>query len=162
MWRAGSRRSAVPVERSLSPDLAQPAMEADLAGRIPTLAPRAVASLAQSLALAFALALPAPSLAGVTPDRSIPGIAGAYQYRHPQETTHTMSETLDWFAEAGLTFVSSIPKIIGTFSAEERLFEPQSPGAASERFAPEVDMLLSHYGGEGGVYIMIGQKAISR
>lgn len=84
------------------------------------------------------------------------------QYRHPQETTHTMSETLDWFAEAGFTFVSSIPKIIGTFSAEERLFEPQSPGTASERFATEVDMLLSHYGGEGGVYIMIGQKAITR
>ena len=73
-----------------------------------------------------------------------------------------MSETLDWFAEAGLTFVSSIPRIIGTFSAEERLFELQSPGTASQRFATEVDMLLSHYGGEGGVHFMIGQKAITR
>ena len=27
-------------------------------------------------------------------------------------------------------------------------------------FATEVDMLLSHYGGEGGVHIIIGQKAL--
>ena len=80
------------------------------------------------------------------------------QYRHPRESKHTMSETLQWFAEAGFKFVSSIPKVIGTFSADEKIFEAKSPGSSFERVAIEVEMLLSHYGSEGGLYIMIGQK----
>jgi 2-polyprenyl-3-methyl-5-hydroxy-6-metoxy-1,4-benzoquinol methylase len=80
------------------------------------------------------------------------------QYRHPQESKHSMSETLGWFAEAGFEFVSSVPKIIGTFSADEKLFEPKSSGTAFDRFSAEVGMLFSQYGGEGGLYICIGRK----
>lgn len=80
------------------------------------------------------------------------------QYCHPQESRHTISETLGWFTEAGFEFVSSIPKIIGTFSADEKIFQPQSPGTRFDRYAAEIDMVLSHYGGEGGLYIMIGRK----
>jgi len=80
------------------------------------------------------------------------------QYCHPQESKHTMSETLDWFEEGGFSFVSSIPKIIGSFSANEQLFRPQSPGNRRDRIAAEFDMLISHYGGEGGLYIMIGKR----
>jgi len=80
------------------------------------------------------------------------------QYLHPQERKHTMSETLDWFGEAGFDFVSSIPKIIGNFSANERIFEPRPAGTELDRFFAELGMLFSHYGGEGGLYIMIGRK----
>ncbi len=80
------------------------------------------------------------------------------QYCHPQENKHTMSETLEWFTEAAFNFVSSIPKIIGTFSADERIFECKSPGSNLDRVATEVEMLLSHHGSEGGLFIMIGQK----
>ncbi|MBM3516962.1 MAG: methyltransferase domain-containing protein, partial [Alphaproteobacteria bacterium] len=52
------------------------------------------------------------------------------QYRHPQETKHTMSETLEWFAAAGFSFVSSIPGITKRLSASERLFEPHDLGTA--------------------------------
>lgn len=80
------------------------------------------------------------------------------QYCHPQESKHTMSETLGWFAEAGFSFVSSVPKIAGTFSTEEKLFAPTSPGTGFDRISAEIGMLFSRHGGEGGLYIMIGRK----
>lgn len=80
------------------------------------------------------------------------------QYLHPQESKHTMSETLDWFSEAGMDFVSSRPKIVGGLAPDENLFEPRSPGSTLRRFATEVDMLFSHYGATGGLYVMIGRK----
>lgn len=80
------------------------------------------------------------------------------QYLHPCERKHTMSELLQWFDAAGFEFISSIPKILGDFSAEERLFERQNPGTPSDRTMAEIGMLFSHYGGEGGLYIMIGKR----
>ena len=80
------------------------------------------------------------------------------QYHHPRESKHTMSETLSWFAEAEIAFISSIPKIIGAFSADEKILVPKSPGTALDRFLAEVAMLFSQSGGEGGLYIFIGQK----
>ena len=80
------------------------------------------------------------------------------QYYHPSERKHTMSETLEWFDEAGFDFVSSIPKIHGEFSAREQLFARQRPGSRLDRRMTEIEMLFSHYGGEGGLYVMIGQK----
>jgi SAM-dependent methyltransferase len=80
------------------------------------------------------------------------------QYFHPQERKHSISELMQWFEEAGFSFVSSIPKIIGNFSADERLFEPQKPGSRFDRTAAEIGMLFSSLGGEGGLYICIGRK----
>jgi len=80
------------------------------------------------------------------------------QYHHPSERKHTMSETLEWFDEAGFDFISSIPKIHGEFSLEEQLFARQQPGSPLDRKMTEIEMLFSHYGGEGGLYIMIGQR----
>lgn len=80
------------------------------------------------------------------------------QYFHPQESKHSMSEVLGWFEEAGFSFVSSIPKIHGAFAADEQLFEPQSPGTKLDRCNAEIEMLFSRSGGEGGLFIMIGQK----
>jgi SAM-dependent methyltransferase len=79
------------------------------------------------------------------------------QYRHPQERTHSLSEVLGWFKNSGFAFVSSIPKICGHFTENEKLFLPQDPGGPIERFAAELGMILS-YGGEGGLFIMIGRR----
>lgn len=80
------------------------------------------------------------------------------QYVHPQERKHTMNETLGWFDEAGIDFVNSIPKIVGDFTADERLFRKNDPGRPIDRIMAEVGMLFSHFGGEGGLYIMIGRR----
>ena len=81
------------------------------------------------------------------------------QYIHPVERKHSMSEVLGWFEEAGFSFVSSIPKIIGDFSGEERLFEPVSAGRPIDRLMAETEMLFSSYGGEGGLFIVIGRRS---
>jgi 2-polyprenyl-3-methyl-5-hydroxy-6-metoxy-1,4-benzoquinol methylase len=80
------------------------------------------------------------------------------QYLHPVERKHSMNEVLEWFGEAGIDFVSSIPSIVGEFSAKTRLFEDASPGTSSDRRMAELSMLFSTYGGEGGLFIMIGRK----
>jgi SAM-dependent methyltransferase/uncharacterized protein YbaR (Trm112 family) len=80
------------------------------------------------------------------------------QYLHPQERKHSISELMQWFDEAGFSFVSSIPKIIGDFSAEERLFAPQKPGTSFDRSMAEIGMLFSRLGGEGGLFICIGRR----
>lgn len=79
------------------------------------------------------------------------------QYRHPQERRHAISEVLSWFKDAGFAFVSSIPKIRGQFTENERLFFPQDPGGPFDRFAAELGMIFSH-GGEGGLFIVIGRR----
>ena len=80
------------------------------------------------------------------------------QYFHPQERKHSISELIGWFNEAGFSFISSIPKIIGQFRGDESLFTPQDPGSASDRFFAEAGMLFSNLGGEGGLYICIGRR----
>lgn len=80
------------------------------------------------------------------------------QYYHPQERKHSISELLNWFDEAGFSFVSSIPKIIGIFNNDEQLFKPQQTGTPLDRTLAEIGMLFSQYGGEGGLFICIGKK----
>jgi 2-polyprenyl-3-methyl-5-hydroxy-6-metoxy-1,4-benzoquinol methylase len=80
------------------------------------------------------------------------------QYFHPQERKHSMSEVIRWFDEAGFSFVSSIPKIVGTFSENERIFVPQRAGTPFDRLLTEIGMLMTLYGGLGGLFICIGRK----
>jgi 2-polyprenyl-3-methyl-5-hydroxy-6-metoxy-1,4-benzoquinol methylase len=80
------------------------------------------------------------------------------QYFHPQERKHSISELIQWFDEADFSFVSSIPKITGTFGEDIQLFKPQSCGTAFDRFLTETGMLLSNSGGEGGLFICVGRK----
>jgi SAM-dependent methyltransferase len=82
------------------------------------------------------------------------------QYFHPQERKHSMSELIRWFDEAGFSFVSSIPRIVGSFGENERLFVPQSAGSSFDRLLTEIGMLMSLYGGLGGLFICIGRKRI--
>ncbi len=80
------------------------------------------------------------------------------QYLHPVERKHSINEVLAWFGEAGLSFVSSIPGIIEPFDTTTKIFEPKSTGSSIDRVLAETSMLVSSYGGEGGLFIMIGKK----
>ena len=70
-----------------------------------------------------------------------------------------MSELLGWFAEANVSFVSSVPKIHGRFTAAAQLFAPEDPGTALDRLLAETRMLISPFAATGGLFIYIGRKA---
>jgi 2-polyprenyl-3-methyl-5-hydroxy-6-metoxy-1,4-benzoquinol methylase len=81
------------------------------------------------------------------------------QYLHPQERKHSISEVMRWFEEDGFTFVSSIPKIVGTLKEGVPLFERRSPGSPLDWILAEMGMLVSTSGGEGGLFVCIGRRA---
>jgi SAM-dependent methyltransferase len=80
------------------------------------------------------------------------------QYLHPHERKHSISEVIRWFEEGEFTFVSSIPKIVGTFRESERIFEPQNPGTSLDRMLAEIGILFSDIGGTGGLFICVGKR----
>lgn len=84
------------------------------------------------------------------------------QYLHPQERKHTISQVLGWFKETGFEFVSSIPRIGDKFSAEDHLFAPADTGTGVDRVLAETSMLFTTFGGEGGLFIVIGQRKTER
>jgi SAM-dependent methyltransferase/uncharacterized protein YbaR (Trm112 family) len=80
------------------------------------------------------------------------------QYWHPCERSHGISEVMGWFHASGFDFVASLPYVRDP-PASEDLFTPSHPGASpGERVVAELGMLLSSYGGEGGLFVMIGQR----
>lgn len=81
------------------------------------------------------------------------------QYKNPHESEHTVDEVLRWFDMAGFEFTNSIPKLtgFGSFSAEEKLFEPKSRGSQLDHFFIQLGMLLRG-GREGGFFMMICQR----
>ncbi|MGA8150800.1 MAG: methyltransferase domain-containing protein [Terriglobales bacterium] len=84
------------------------------------------------------------------------------QYKHPHESKHSYGEVLvDWFEANGFEFLSSVPKLDGPFTAKERLFEPHDRGTRVTRFLMEVGLALRH-GDAGGLFIMIGRRAMGR
>jgi len=80
------------------------------------------------------------------------------QYLHPVEHSHSISEVMAWFEEAEIFFMASLPKIIGDIRSDEDIFAPVSSGTRFDRIWAEFSMLFTGPGGEGGVFIMIGQK----
>jgi SAM-dependent methyltransferase len=122
-------------------------------GRLPTLWRRRLIEL-----FGDRLARLDPRLRGETTNAARGAAWFRDQYRHPHETRHSMSEVLGWFARDGVQFVSSLPLIGDAEMAEdERLFEPRSAGGGLDRFATELEMLLSG-GTDGGLFIMLGRK----
>ncbi len=81
------------------------------------------------------------------------------QYKHPHESKHTFDEVLGWFDEAGVEFVTSIPRCVATerFTPDQQLFAPSSRGSTVDRLIVQLGMLLSG-GREGGFFTMIGRK----
>ena len=81
------------------------------------------------------------------------------QYRHPHESKHTISETLQWFEEDGFSFVSSLPspRLFTSVGSDFELFAPKDPGGRLERFFSERLQVFSG-GRDNGFFIMIGRK----
>jgi SAM-dependent methyltransferase len=83
----------------------------------------------------------------------------ADQYKHPNETKHTIGDTLRWFEQTGFRFVRSIPssKPFRALSESDRLFQPETPGNALERLLVELGMIFRG-SREGGFFTVIGRK----
>jgi len=80
------------------------------------------------------------------------------QYNHPLESLHSMNDVLNWFKNNKFTFISSIPKIIGKFSDDEKLFKKQLLGDSIDRFNVQFEMIFNYQFKEGGLFMMIGKK----
>jgi SAM-dependent methyltransferase len=84
------------------------------------------------------------------------------QYKHPHESKHSIDEVLEWFAEAAIAPLTSIPMVGDReFSEDSRLFESHPMGTHVERLATQLNMLLEG-GSDGGLFIMIGRKSAAR
>ena len=82
------------------------------------------------------------------------------QYKNPHESKHTIGEVLGWLRRTNLTFVKSIPKthFATPFSPDERLFEPEAPAGAAERWLKEASMAVwPSQIKEGGFFIVIAR-----
>lgn len=82
------------------------------------------------------------------------------QYKNPHESKHTIGEVLGWLRRTNLTFVKSIPKthFATPFSPDERLFEPEAPAGAVERWLKEASMAVwPSQIKEGGFFIVIAR-----
>ena len=80
------------------------------------------------------------------------------QYNHPLESLHSIGEVLSWFKNNKFSFVSSIPKIIGKFGYDEKLFKKQLIGDSIDRFNVQFEMIFNYQFKEGGLFMMIGKK----
>jgi SAM-dependent methyltransferase len=80
------------------------------------------------------------------------------QYRHPQESGHTIGEVAGWLTEAGFSFVRSIPRSWAQpFSEREQLFVAERLGTALERLEVELGLIFTG-SREGGFFTMIGRR----
>ena len=75
----------------------------------------------------------------------------------PRVSQRSFSEVLGWLADAGLSFVSSLPKIHGALAKDEDLFAARDPGRPSDRLITELEMLITG-GAEGGLFVVIARK----
>jgi carbamoyltransferase len=83
----------------------------------------------------------------------------ADQYQHPHESKHTIDEILDWFDEAGLTFVRGIPALSsdGGEIARGELFRPVPVGSKRDHVVSQLKQVLTG-SREGGFFLMIAQR----
>src|SRR6185436_5142472 len=81
----------------------------------------------------------------------------ADQYQHPHESKHTIGEVLDWFDQAGLRFLRSIPACAPDETAlpPGGLFQPGRPCSARDRFVNQAKQIVTG-NREGGFFLMIG------
>ena len=80
------------------------------------------------------------------------------QYEHPVEMSHTFDEVLNWFDKNDIDFVSSIPSIesgINFVSFDKNI---GGRGTFYSRILVQIGMIFTRFGGEGGLFIMIGRK----
>ena len=82
------------------------------------------------------------------------------QYKNPKESSHTFNEVLNWFSDANIDFISSIPFSFPQNSIfEKKLFSKNDVKPKFELYLNEISQaFISHQIKEGGFFIMIGKK----
>src|SRR5439155_19163330 len=81
----------------------------------------------------------------------------ADQYCHPHESKHTIGEVLQWFEQAGLTFVRGVPSVTNQEDLGfDDVFKPTSAGSTWNHFCVQTKQILAG-SREGGFFIMIGK-----
>ncbi len=80
------------------------------------------------------------------------------QYEHPVERKHSLDEVINWFDENNIKFLGSIPS--STFGGSFKKINEMdgNRGTWFERICVQIMMLFSNLGGEGGLFIVIGQR----
>jgi SAM-dependent methyltransferase len=83
----------------------------------------------------------------------------ADQYQHPHESKHTIGEVLEWFDEAGLTFVRGIPSVsaAGGTIGQTALFEREPRGSRTDHFVSQASQVFTG-NREGGFFLMIARR----
>ena len=71
---------------------------------------------------------------------------------------HSIDEVLSWLKKKQITFISSIPKIIGKIDKDEKLFKKQFAGDKIDRFNVQFEMIFNYQFKEAGLFMMIGKK----
>lgn len=94
-------------------------------------------------------------------DQSKKEIWFADQYKNPHESWHSVDETLKWFDETGVEFVSGVPNIGGMAEGEtpqvQKLFAKHTRGTASQHIAKQLGWMFT-IGREGGLFVLTGKK----
>ena len=81
------------------------------------------------------------------------------QYKNPKESTHTYTEIINWFDEANIEFISSIPFSYSNNFIEKKLFTKNQIISKYKMFYNEILQCFSlSQIKEGGFFIMIGKK----
>ena len=82
------------------------------------------------------------------------------QYKNPKESSHTFNEVLNWFNEANIEFVSSIPfSFPGNSLFNKKLLSKNKVQPKFELLLDELSQsFVPHQIKEGGFFIMIGRK----
>lgn len=84
------------------------------------------------------------------------------QYKNPYETTHTISQSIDWLENSGFNVIRTIPTL-GVYdnSFDDQLFSSDISRANSfEMFFKEIGMVFSNRD-EGGFFIVVGRRRYS-
>ena len=79
------------------------------------------------------------------------------QYMHPEEHRHTHGEVLRWFAENHVDYVRAFPSALIDDPSED-LFAPCGDAWAPEAWLAQLGWMAS-LGHEGGLFVMVGQRA---
>ena len=80
------------------------------------------------------------------------------QYEHPVEKSHTFDEVLHWFDNCNIDFVNSIPSIGDNNNVISLSKNEEGRGNLFLRIMAQIGMIFSRLGGEGGLFVIIGQK----
>jgi SAM-dependent methyltransferase len=81
------------------------------------------------------------------------------QYKHPQESKHTIGEVLKWFNETNFEYVYGIPnlKAFNIFSLNDSIFKKHPIGNWFDHLVTQTHLFLTG-SKEGGFFILIGKK----